>query len=265
MRSALVLRSLRDHVRSIIGWCSGILLLIVVQLSVYPSIRDTQTDWAKLADSFPEALRKIFRMEDYTTAAGYLSTEVMSFTVPFIFVALGCAWGARIATEDQENGTADLVLSLPISRTEYIASRFVAAVAVMMAASLTFILTLVVGARTVSMDIAVSRLVAGGIVLLGLGTLMMTISAAIGTSTGRRGASFGIGMSIGVALFVQYSLGALVEFVDRMTPFNPMQWSIGSDPLRAGIDPGFLGLTVALMVPFTWATFRFFSRRDIAG
>ena len=91
MRSALVLRSLRDHVRSIIGWCSGILLLIVVQLSVYPSIRDTQTDWAKLADSFPEALRKIFRMEDYTTAAGYLSTEVMSFTVPFIFVALGCA------------------------------------------------------------------------------------------------------------------------------------------------------------------------------
>ena len=265
MRRALVVKSLRDHLRSIIGWCTGILLLIVVQLSVYPSIRDTQTDWAKLAESFPEALRKIFRMDDYTTAAGYLSTELMSFTVPFIFIALGAAWGARIATEDQENGTADLVLSLPISRAEYVASRFVAALTVMVAASATFVTSLLIGARLVDMDVAVSRFVAGGIVLLGLGTLMMTVAAAVGAATGRRGASFGITMSVGVALFVQYSLGALVEFVDRFTAYNPMQWAIGSDPFRGGLDRGYLGLTVALMVPFAWATFRSFSRRDIAG
>ena len=265
MRSALLARSLRDHVRSIVGWCTGILLLIIVQLSVYPSIRGTQADWAKLAESFPEALRKIFRMDDYTTATGYLSTELMSFTVPFIFIALGSAWGARIATEDQEDGTADLMLSLPISRNDYVTSRFIAAFAVMSLATMTFLVSLVVGARMVDMDVAIGRLVAGGVVLFGLGSLMMTIAAAIGAATGRRGASFGIAMSVGVALFVQYSLGALVEFVDKMTPYNPMQWSIGSDPLRTGIDAGYLGFTALLMVPFVWTAYRSFSRRDIAG
>lgn len=265
MRRALFVRSLRDHVRSIAAWCGGVFALIVVQLSVYPSIRGTQADWAKLAESFPEALQKIFRMDDYTTAAGYLSTELMSFTVPFIFIALGSAWGARIATEDQENGTADLMLSLPISRNEYIASRLVAAAVVMLAATATFIVTLVVGTRMVSMDIAVSRLVAAGTVLLGLGALHMTFAAAVGAAIGRRGASFGIAMAIGVALFVQYSLGALVEFVDKATPFNPMQWSIGSDPVRRGFDAGHLGFTAGLMVPLVWITFRRFSRRDIAG
>ncbi|MGA1650073.1 MAG: hypothetical protein ACO39Y_11840, partial [Ilumatobacteraceae bacterium] len=83
---AIIGRSLRDRWRSLVAWQIGLLALVTVQMAVYPTVRDTSTDWEGAVESFPEALREILRLEDYTSPTGYLSTELLSFVVPFIFM-----------------------------------------------------------------------------------------------------------------------------------------------------------------------------------
>lgn len=122
---ALIIKSLRDRWRSLLAWQTGLVALVTIQMSVYPTVRDTSSDWEGAVESFPEAFREILRLEDYTSPAGYLSTELPSFVVPFIFTTLGASWGARVTSEDEERGTADIVFSLPITRRGFLVSRWI--------------------------------------------------------------------------------------------------------------------------------------------
>ncbi|MEI6700258.1 MAG: hypothetical protein WCL38_00690, partial [Actinomycetota bacterium] len=68
--SALFSRTLRSHARSLVGWGSGMVIYGSVMLALYPSIKGN-ADFAKLLKSYPEALRKLFSLSDYTSPAGY--------------------------------------------------------------------------------------------------------------------------------------------------------------------------------------------------
>ena len=261
----IVLRTLRSHRRGIFGWTLGILALVIIQLAVYPTIRSSATDWSSLTDQFPDAFKKMFRMEDYASERGYLSTELLSFTLPFIVIGLGCTWGALLVTVEEELATADIMLSLPISRTTYITSRFIAAATVMVFALTVFTVALLIGTRWLGMSIPVHQYVSAAFSLLCIGLLMMTLAAALGAWIGKRSGALGISMATAIALFVLYSLGPLVDFLDKLIPYNPMQWTIGSAPLFDGTSLGYTVAIVAVIAPCVAATYVLFDRRDIAG
>lgn len=261
----LVTRTITLHRKGIFGWTFGIIALVIIQLAVYPTIRSSASEWSSLADQFPEALREIFRIENYASERGYLSAELLSFTLPFIIIGLGCTWGARIATEEQDLATADIILSLPISRYSYITSRIVAAVGVMVFALAMFTITLLIGTRMLGMDIPVHQYFSAAFSLFSIGVVMLFIAAALGALTGKRTSGLGFSMAIAIALFVLYSLGPLVDFLDKTNPYNPMQWTIGSQPLTEGTSVGYTLAVVGLAVPFVVGVYYFFDRRDIAG
>lgn len=261
----LFAKSIHDHLRSIIGWISGITLLVVIQLSVYPTIRSSSKDWSDLTNSFPEAFRKMIRMTDYSSETGYISVELLSFVVPFIFIGLGCTWGARLTTEEEEKGTADVLLSLPITRRSIVSTRLMSATWVLVMAGLLFGSSLTVGARLLDMSIAVDKFVAASVCLTLLGFLMMTVAAAIGAQTGKRAMALGYSMSIAIASFIIYSLAPLVTFLEPTTRFNPMQWTIGSDPMRSGVDLPYTAWLLVVASVFITGAYLAYDRRDISG
>lgn len=265
MRSALYLKSLRDHWRSIVGWTLGVVVLVVVQLSVYPTVRSSSGDWSELVDTFPDVFKEVFRIQDYASEEGYLATELLSFVVPFLFMGLGASWGARVTTEDEESGTADILLALPVSRTAVILTRLAAALTPVGLMAAAFVTSLVVGTAILDFSIPVHRYIASGFVLASLGWLLACIATLLGSLTGRRGASLGLSMGAAVAAFVLYSLAPLVEVFDSILFLNPLQWTIGSSPLTEGPHWGYALLTLglaSLSAAFAVVVYR---RRDIAG
>lgn len=261
----LFVKSLRDHVRGIIGWIAGIVAIVVIQLSVYPTIRDSSAGWSAVTDSFPEAFKEIFRMTDYTSEAGYLSTELLSFVVPFIFIGLGCTWGARLTTEDEESGAADIALGLPLSRSSYLLSRMSSALTVVVGAGTAFFVALALGARILDMSISLSRFAVASLTLTLLATLMLCLAAVLGAWSGRRSVALGISMATAIALFIAYSLAPLVDFLEPTTVVNPFQWTIGSQPLTLGLDVPYTFWTVVVSAALFASSFSLFERRDIAG
>ena len=265
IRWPIVVESLRDHVRAIIGWSLGLATLVAVQMSVYPTIRDSSETWSSLTEQFPEVFKEMFRITDYTSEVGYLSTELFSFVVPFMFIAIGATWGARLATEDEDRGMADIVLALPIERRDYVASRLTAAVTALVTSAAAFFAALVVGARLLGLSIAVSRFAVATVVLVLLGLVFLALAAVIGAWTGRRAVALGIATGLAIAMFIAYSLAPLVDWLDATGPVNPMQWTIGAQPLVDGLDTGLALRTAVVATVLAAATFPVFDRRDIGA
>lgn len=259
----LLRKTFRDHARGIAGWMTGIVALVVVQLSVYPTVRDTTSRITDFADSFPEAFKKIFRMEDYGTAVGYLSTELFSATLPLIFIAVGVTWGARVATDEIEAGTADILFSLPISRRRFLVTRIANEVAVLLSLGVVLWLALVVGAPIVEMSVPVLRVAAAAWSTVLTGLTFGSVGILVGAWSGRRSMGLGISLTVAIAAFVVYSLAPLVGFMDDINPFNPMQWTVGAESLKNGIHLGYSALAVAFAVALSGAAVYIFDRRDI--
>ena len=265
MRRALFVKSLRDHWRGILGWTLGTVALVAVQLSVYPTVRSSSGDWSELVDTFPEVFREIFRIQDYASEEGYLATELLSFVVPFLFMGLGASWGARVTTEDEEAGTADVLLALPVGRSTVLLTRLAAALSTVAAMAAAFVAALVVGTVVLDFSIPLDRYLAAGFVLTALGWLLASWATLLGALTGRRGASLGIAMGAAVAAFVLYSLAPLVEFLDSILFLNPLQWTLGSSPLTEGLHAGYVALTLGLGAVAAIAAVVVYRRRDIPG
>lgn len=261
---ALYYKAIRDHSRGIAGWILGVIALVVVQLAVYPTIRASSEGWSALTDSFPEAIKKVLRMTDYTTEVGYLSAELMSFVLPFIFIGLGCTWGSRLTTEDEEGGAADILFSLPVARSALLLTRVLAATTVLAGTSFAFVLTLSIGARLLEMSISLWKFIAAALVLFLLSFLMMSVAGVIGAVTGKRSISLGISMSVAIATFVFYSLAPLVSAFEPLLTVNPMQWTIGTDPLKSGLHIRYTMWIMLLSSISFIGTFAIFQRRDIA-
>ena len=261
----LFAKSLRDKRKGIVAWCIGTIGIIAVQMSVYPTIRDSSTDWSSIVETFPEAFQKIFRMSDYTSPEGYFSTELLSLVLPLIFITLGTTWGARLTCEDEEAGTADILFTLPVTRDALMTTKYLASAAVLGLVAVVTVVSLWIGSLILDLGLAVDRLLASGVMLLLLGLFFLTMAGALGAVRGHRSVSLGITLSFAIGAFVLYSLAPLVSFIDTLNPWNPLQWTVGQQPLFNGLGLGYSLATIACTVAMGALGYRLFRRRDIAG
>ena len=75
--------------------------------------------------------------------------------------------------------------------------------------------------------------------------------------------SLGISLTVAIAAFVVYSLAPLVGFMKDINPFNPMQWTVGAESLKNGVDIGYSLIALAFAVVLMTAAVLVFDRRDI--
>lgn len=259
----LAAKSFRDRRRTTLAWMSGVAALVAVQLWVYRSFRASADEMTGIAEAMPEALRKIFRMEDYASETGYLNTELFSATLPLIFISIGSAWGSRLAAEDEDDGTADIVLSLPIRRGAYLASRAAAALCALACVGAVLVAALTAGTRLLEFSVPLARYVAASWHLVLLGAVYVSLGAAVGGATGRKGASLAATVGAAIVAFVLYSIAPLASWANALLPWNPVQWSLGADAVNRGVDVGYSLRSLVLVGALGWVSFEGFVRRDI--
>lgn len=263
MIDAIVLRDAREHWRMLLSWAITAAALISLQLSVYPTVRESSAGLQQFIEQYPEVFKKVFRIQDYTSAPGYLGTELFSLMLPLVFIAVGAAWGSGFTAEEEEQGTADLLFALPVSRVRVMLAKGAAAFLSLTAVGIVCLGTLAVGTGWVDMSIGWRRLAAGTAVCVALGALFCALGALLGAATGRKGAALGISVGLALALFVLYSLAPLVNTFDAVLPYNPFQWTLGSDPLTTAFTPGSVLKPVGVAILALAGAIAVFQRRDL--
>ena len=263
MLMTLTVKTWRDHWRAILGWLLGLTAIATVQLAVYPSVRSSAASTSQLIDSLPPAFKTMFRMTDYTSGPGYLGAELFSIMFPLVFIGLGASWGASATSVEEERGTADLLLTLPVSRSRVLLAKLVALLTAVTGLGAVLWAVLLVGARMVDLRIGGPQLAAACAAVILLGCVYAGVGLLVGAVTGRRAVALGASVALALAAFLLYSLGPLVKGLQPWLKVTPFQWALGNDPLRNGLAPGYTGLLVLLSLMLYLLSLVAFQRRDI--
>lgn len=259
----LIFKTARDHWRAYFFWTLGLVSLVAVMLSVYPTVRSSAAGLATFLNNYPEALKQIFRMQDYTSGPGYLTTELFSMMLPLVFISIGASWGSAATAQEEERRTADILLTLPISRVRILVSKIVTAILAQIVLAIVLALTLFIGIRFVNLSLGTAKIIAGALSGMLLGIMFNSLATFIGAAWGKKSIALGGAIGLAIAGFLFYSLGPIVNTFERIAPFNPFQWTLGSKPLFDGIDAGYTVLSLLLSAVLYLGSLFVFKRRDI--
>ena len=261
----VLLKTLRDLRRGFAGWSVGLAAYVALLAAVYPSVRDNPA-LNRLVKDYPDAFKSFIGFGgevDYTTAAGYLGSEVFSFMAPLLLLIAAVAAGSAALAGEEERGTLDLLLSLPVSRRRVALEK--AGALALETSGLGFVLGLGlwIGARAAGMDVSAGHLAAATLDVVLLALAYGGVALLVGAATGRRGITVGLTASLAVAAYLVSSLAALVDALDPARKASPFYWYTASDPLRHGLDLVHTVLLVALGLAAVALATVVFDRRDL--
>lgn len=265
MTFPLLLKTWRDHFKGIIGWAVGTSALVIVMLWVYPTVASSASGMSEISAAFPPEFQEMFRMNDYTSPAGYLSTELFSFMIPLIFVAMGVSWGASAVADEEEHGTADLLYSLPIPRWRILLVKWLAVMMMIVGVGVLFLATLAIGGPFADMDLGLPQLTAASLGTVLLGCVYGGLAFLLGAITGSKAISLGVSIVLALAAFLVYMLAPLVDAFARIENLSPFQWAYGNQPLWNGFAAGPLTLLAIVAVLLVLSSLGVYRRRDIGS
>lgn len=260
-------KSLRDLRHSFAWWALGLAAYVALIASVYPTVRDNP-ELNELVESYPEALKAFVAFGgqfDFTSAAGYLGSELFSFMMPAIFLVASIGHGAGTIAGEEERGTLDLLLAAPVSRARIALEKLGAMCAELVGLGAVLWLALWVGARIFSMEVSGAHLAAATTALVILALAYGAIAFMLAAGTGRRTLAIGATVALAVAAYLVNGLASLVGALEPIQRATPFYHYAAADPLRHGLDTWHTLFLVAVGVVAAAAGVILFDRRDVAA
>jgi ABC-2 type transport system permease protein len=263
MLPTVYLKSLRDQRRALIGWGIGLILLVLLEAALWPSIRD-MPDLNSFLANYPESMREVFNLDDFATGRGFFNAELFSAMLPVLFIIFAVGRGARLVAGEEEAGTLDVLLVTPVSPARLVISQAAA-----LGTSLAGLATVLwIAGMTCSaafgLGLGAVDLAQACVSMMLLGLEFGWLALAVGAVTGRRSFALAVPAVAAVAAYVLYVAGELVDAVQPWQQLSPFDHALAAGPLGAGWRAEYLWmpavavLAVALAMPL-------FDRRDIAA
>ncbi len=246
----------------ILGWGIAMFLLGLFSASFYGTVVEQQEQILQLLKAYPPELLAFFGdASQFATPEGYLSIEYFSF-MPIILGIFAVLVGSGLLASDEENGTLDLVLAHPVSRTTLFAGRVlafaVAALAILAIAWLGLVAVATWGALDVGWSDLALPFLSLYATLMFFGALALALSMLLPS---RRLAAMTAGFVLVASYFIT-SLARISKDLATVEKLSPLYYYQSGDAIN-GLNLGwFVGLLAAAAVFAGLAWWRF-GRRDI--
>jgi ABC-2 type transport system permease protein len=263
---SILLKTLHDSGRAITWWGVGLVALVSVMVSVFPSIHHNAS-LNKLVQDYPKALRAFIAFGgtvDYTSGAGYLGTELFSFMVPLLLLLVAVGAGARAIAGEEEAGTLDLLLANPLSRRRLVAEKLGALVVELAVLGFVLWAALAVGAWLAGMHVSVGNLGAATIDAAVLALVFGVLALLVGSTTGSKTLAVAVPAAGAVAAYLVNVLATLVTALEPLQKASPFYHYAAGDPLREGLALVHTALLVLLAAVFAVVAPAALERRDLA-
>jgi ABC-2 type transport system permease protein len=234
LRSVLA-KTLWERRISTFWWLVATLVLAIWLIAFYPAIRDSRELQDFIAD-FPPELLSLFGIDPalYTTGFGYLQAQLYSLIAPLMVISLCIGIGASATAKEEQDGTIDLILSVPISRTRIVVEKFGAMVVLALSVVLLLVVVLLVANPIVDLKLSIKGILGINLSLLLLGLLFGATAMAVGAWRGNRGLAAGVAGGLAIVAWFANGFAPLVGWLDTINQFLPFSWYLADDPLLNG-------------------------------
>jgi ABC-2 type transport system permease protein len=262
MLSNVFTKSLWDQRRGLFGWGVGVALLVLLEAALWPTVRG-MPGFEEFIQSYPEAMRELFKLAEFTTGRGFLNAELYSLLLPILFIVFGIGRGARAVAGEEEAGTLEVLLVTPLSAARLVVQQAAALTAAIAALGAVLFAAVVAASPVFELGITAAEAATGSLSMVLLGVEFGCIALAVGAVTGRRGMAIGVAATAAVAAYLLYAIGQLVDAVRPWLPVSPFHQALDGGPLGAGLPPAYAWMAVVALAVVA-AALPVFDRRDIA-
>jgi ABC-2 type transport system permease protein len=261
MLGSVFAKGLRDQRWALVGWGFGVLLLVVVEAAVWPSMRD-MPDLDKFLGNYPEAMRDLFNVQEMQTGPGFMNAELFTLMLPMIFIFYGVSRGARMVAGEEEAGYLEAVLVTPVSTRSVLLQKAAALATGLLALGVVLAVVLAACSAVLGMGIDAPDILAGCLAMVMLGLEFGGFSLAIGAATGRRAWAIGLAGAAAVGAYILYALALIVDSVEPYGPLSPFHQALQNGPL-AGAVPLAIAWVALGAILVVAAALPAFDRRDL--
>jgi ABC-2 type transport system permease protein len=260
----VLLRTVRDGVRGLLFWAAGIVVLVLVTVSIWPSI-EGNAELTDAIENYPEELKAFLGGSlDFATAAGYLNAELYSLMVPLLLLVHGIGSGARGLAGEEEAGTLDLLLSHPVRRRRVLLEKLGAAVTLLFVLGAVVFAAVALASTAFGLDVGTLDIAAATLGAVLLASQFAALAMLAGAATGSRALAIGVPATVAIAAYLLFGLGNLVDALEPVRPLSPWEWYAGGDQLRNGLDGGGTLLLLGSILVLAGVAIPLFERRDLS-
>lgn len=254
-------KTLWDQRRTLLGWAIGFTLVSLVYGGFYPFA--ATPEYAELIESMPPGLAEAFGWDEIASAHGYMGSTVFGILGPVLALVMAIGLGARAIAGNEENGSLELLIAHPVSRTKVVLQKTAALAMVTLGAGVVVFLAILAIKNPIDLDLPISHIAAASFNLALFGLLFGAVALLIGAVTGKKGTAVGATAGIAVLAFLANGLAPQVEALGWMQNLSPFYWANGTDTLRDGLDPAMTLLLAGVSAVAVAAAAFTFDRRDV--
>lgn len=263
MLKTIYTKTLWERRRSIIFWCIGVVLYGLLLISVFPWFGG-QTAYSDMLKDLPPTFEAFLgELGDITTPEGFLSIEHFNHMYIIIMTVLAVGFANSIIAKEEEDGTLELVLARPVSRTSFVLQKIAAMYKVVILVGLASWIGIILGPFVVDVELNEANIfwatLSGALTALVFGSLSLCITAF----KNNRGLATALTSMVFVA---SYALNTFALAIDWLKPYQKLSilyYYNATDTLVNEVNYQYIGILLLLglvLIPVTlWA----FNRRDV--
>lgn len=264
-----LLWELKQRKTAIIWWTIGSVILSVVILALYPSIRDQANQLNQVINQLPPGLRDLktggSKAVDVADPIQFLNSQLFYATLPILWIILAITRGGSVLGRDEQNHTLELVLARPISRGAVLLAKGLSLVVEFAIVAGATLLIIVLATPHFSMYVGTWHLAAAtfytALFSLSFGLIAFTLQAA---SNLTRKAATAVAVILGFGGYLLASLSGLTDWLKTPAKLAPYHYFAPDKILHGekllGLNVYIWGVVLVAVV----VSYIGFRRRDIA-
>ena len=262
MNFTLFLHEIKRNKLSLIVWSFALSFMLGVCIIIYPEM---QTQMGDIGEMFSDmgAFSDAFGMDmlNFGEFMGYFGVEIGN-TLGLGGALLAGIVGITALSKEERDGTAELLLTFPVTRERVVFEKLMFSVFHILAVNLATVLVSVVSIVAIGVEAD-----AGKIALIFLANLIMQLeimSITFGISACLNGNAIGIGIGISFGLYFLNIVSNLMdglEFIGKLTPFGYANSGYIIENAKIELLPLAIGLALSAL-GIALAFFRY-TKKDI--
>lgn len=260
-------RLLADRRRGARWWAAGTTAAIATVVALWPSVKGN-TDIERVVQDLPASVRVLIGTQadiPFASAPGYLQARLFSTILPIVLLVYAIGLGAAAIGGTEEDGSLQLVVTAPVSRTRIAVERLAASLLLLVGlATVALLTTIALGLPAGVLDeVSAGRITLATMAVTALAGLHLVVAFAAGAVTGRRSSAIAVASTVAVGSYLLHVLAASAEVIRPGRAASPWWWLLDRNLLVQ--PPTFLtfGLPLLVAAALAISALIVFDRRDL--